>query len=226
MTPVVASTYGQILDRDGHRINPPNTNVVNRLEMPLEIANGGPTNGFGNWQKVQPSNLEAWQHYYRKLSPTTNLFPVAPQPQTPAADVLLALSRYDSTIEELRRAAALPASRFPLNYDNEETFSILLPHLAPLKGCAQVLRLHALAELEVVQSDAALADISLALRLIDKIRSEPFLISHLVRMAMLQIAVQPIWEGLARHRWSDAELTELERQLATFDFVADYQAAM
>ena len=43
-----------------------------------------------------------------------------PQPQTPAADVLLALSKYDSTIEELRGAAALPASRFPLNYDSQD----------------------------------------------------------------------------------------------------------
>ena len=148
------------------------------------------------------------------------------RPQTPAADVLLALSKYDSTIEELRRAATLPASRFPLNYDSEEPFAILLPHLAPVKGCAVVLRLRALAELEAGQSEPALADISLALRLTEKIRSEPFLISHLVRIAMLQITVQPVWEGLAQHRWTDAQLSELDQQLAALDFVADYQRAM
>jgi hypothetical protein len=226
MAPVVVGTYGQILDANGHRITPYNTNVINRLQMPVEIGNVGPTNGMGNWQKALPINLEAWQQYYRKLALTTNLFPVASIPQLPAVDVLTALSRYDSTIEELRRAAALPTARFPLNYDNEEPFSILLPHLAPNKGCAIVLRLRALAELEVGQSDAALADISLALRLTEKIRSEPFLISHLVRIAMLQITVQPIWEGLAKHRWTDAQLSALDQQLAGFDFLADYQAAM
>ncbi len=138
----------------------------------------------------------------------------------------MALSKYDSTIDELRRAAALPSSRFPLNYDNEEPFSILLPHLASSKGCAIVLRLRALALLEVGQSDAALADIGLALRLTEKIRSEPFLISHLVRIAVLQITVQPIWEGLANHPWTDAQLSGLDQQLAGFDFLADYQAAM
>ena len=212
MTPVVSTTYGQILDRNGHRLSPQNTNVVNRLHMPLDSGDGGPTNGIGNWQKAISSNLEPWQRYYRQLSLRTNLFPVSPQPQTPAADVLLALSKYDSTIEELRGAAALTASRFPINYDSEEPYAILLPHLAPEKGCVVVLRLRALAELEAGQSATALGDISLALRLTEEIRSEPFLISQLVRIAMLQITVQPIWEGLAQHRWADAHLSDLDQQ--------------
>jgi len=225
LTPLIFATYGQILDRNGHHISPPNTNVVNRL-MPLDSGDGGPTNGIGNWQKAISSNLEPWQRYYRQLSLRTNLFPVPPQAQTPAADVLLALSKYDSTIEELRGAAALPGSRFPLNYDSEEPSAILLPHLAPAKGCVVVLRLRALAELEAGQSQPALADISLALRLTEKLRSEPFLISQLVRIAMLGITVQPVWDGLAQHRWTDAQLAELDRQLDALDFVVDYQRAM
>jgi hypothetical protein len=226
MTPVVSSSYGQILDRTGHHLSPPNTNVVNRLQMLVAGRDGGPTNGIGNWQKCVRSDLEPWQRYYRKLSLSTNLFPVPPQPQTPAADVLLALSKYDSTIEELRAAAALPASRFPLNYDCEEPYAILLPHLAPMKGCAVVLRLRSLAELEAGQSERALADISLALRLTEKLRSEPFLISQLVRIAMLQITTQAVWEGLANQRWTDAQLSALDQQLVALDFVADYQRAM
>ena len=101
-------TYGEILDRNGHRLSPPNTNIVDRLQMPLDAGDGGPTNGIGNWQKAISSNLEPWQRYYRKLSLGTNLFPVAPQPQSPAADVLLALSKYNSTIEELRGRRPCP----------------------------------------------------------------------------------------------------------------------
>ena len=226
MMPVVSTTYGQILDRNGHQLSPQDTDVVDRLRMPLDTGDGSPTNGIGNWQKAISSNLEPWQRYYRKLSLSTNLFPVAPQPGTPAADVLLALSKYDSTIEELRWAAALPASRFPLNYDSEEPFAILLPHLAPHKDCVVVLRLRALAELEAGQAEPALADVSLALRVAEKIRSEPFLISHLVCIAVLAITEQALWEGLAKHRWTDAQLSELDHQLATPDFVADYQRAM
>jgi len=226
MAPVVATTYSRILDRNGQRKSPPDTNVVVLLQMPLDVDNGGPANANGNWQKAISSNLESWQRYYRKLALTTNVFPVSPQPQSPAADVLLALSKYDSTIEELRQAAALPASRFPLNYGSETPFAILLPHLAPLKGCAVVLKLRALAELDSGKSQGALADVRLALQLTDKIRSEPFLISQLVRIAMFHIATQAIWEGLDKHCWTDAQLSQLDRQLSTLDFVADYEAAM
>lgn len=226
MTPLVTGTYSRILDRNGHKVSPQNTNVVNRLDMPLEANGNGPTNGIGNWQKGIGSDLEVWQRYYRKLALSTNLFPVPAQPQTPAADVLLALSKYDSTIEELRRDAALPQSRFPLNYDAEEVFTILLPHLAPLKGSAVVLRLRALAEIQAGQSQKALDDVGLALSCTGKIRSEPFLISQLVRIAMVLITEQSIWQGLETHCWSDAQLSQLDQQLAALDFVADYERAI
>ena len=226
MTPVVATTYSQILKRNGQVVSPQNTGVVDLVQMPLAVADGGPTRSIGNWQKAIGSDLEPWQQYYRNLSLTNNLFPVSPQPQSPAADVLLALSRYETTIEDLRRATALSGSRFPLNYNREQPFAILLPHLAPLKGCAVALRLRTLAELEAGQSQAALDDIGLALRLTEKIRSEPFLISQLVRIAMFQITQQAVWEGLANHRWTDAQLAELDRRLTSFDFISDYLAAM
>ena len=140
--------------------------------------------------------------------------------------MLLALSKYDSTIEELRQAGQLPGSRFPLEYDKDDPAAMVLPHLAVLKGCAQVLQLRALAELQNGQTDQALADIKLILRLVDSVRTEPILISHLVRIAMVNIALQPVWEGLAEHRWSDAQLAELDQELAGLDFLSDYKLAM
>ena len=226
MAPVVAGSYGRILDASGLRKTPQDTNVVDELQMPVEVDNGGPAKAIGNWQKASPSNLDSWQRYYRNLALSTNLFPVAEKQQSAAEDVLVALSKYDSTIEDLRKAAARPGSRFPIYRESEQPFAILLPHLAPLKGCAVTLRLRGLAELQAGHAQAALADVGLALSLTEKIRSEPFLISHLVRIAMFQISEQVIWEGLSEHRWSEAQLVALEQQLAGFDFVADYVASM
>ncbi len=39
----------------------------------------------------------------------------------------------------------------------------------------------------------------------------------------MQIALQPVWEGLAEHRWSDAQLAALDAELAKLDFLADYE---
>jgi hypothetical protein len=226
LTPIVASSYLHVLDKSGHHIWPANTNVVNRLRMETANNNNWPTNGVGDWQKSTLSNLKAWQQYYRAQAAKTNEFPVPAQPQSPAADVLLALSKYDPAIEELRQVSRLPGSRFPLNYDNENPAEILLPHLSTLRGCARVLGLRASAELQNSQGDKALEDVKLMWRLTDSVRSEPILISHLVRIAMVKITLQPVWEALAEHKWSDAQLAELDRELAGLDFLADYKLAM
>ena len=42
------------------------------------------------------------------LNHATDEFPIAPEPQTPAKDVLFALSKYDSAVEELRQASQRP----------------------------------------------------------------------------------------------------------------------
>lgn len=174
------------------------------------------------------TDLKAWQAYYRSVgstNPVANI-PVSPQPQTPAADVLLALSKFDPVIERLRQDSALPYSRFPIQYDTENPAMILLPHLAAEKRYVQLLRLRTVAKSQNGDGAGALEDVKLMLRLADLNRNEPTLISQLVRLAMTEITIEPIWEGLADHRWSDAELSELDKELTKMDFLANYKMAM
>ena len=210
------------------------TNFVNRLEMSIyRKSDWNNTNAqVGEWERAIPTDLKSFQTYYRIPEPSaeslsegggTNEFPTASQPQSPAADVLLALSKYDSAIEALRQASRLPDSRFPLNYDSSRPWEILLPHLSMLRDCARVLSLRAVAELEYNQSKASGADIGLMLYLVSSVRSEPFLITQLVRLAMVQNTLQPIWRGLAEHKWSEAELIQLDQELSKLDFLAAYQ---
>lgn len=195
-----------------------------------------------SWQKGELTDLRAWQSYYRMTNypdtrevkvpvlypgrAFTDEFPVAPQPQTPAQDVLLALSKYDSAIEELRVAGLRPYSRFPLYSNVDHPFDTLLPHLADLKRCTQVLELRAVAELQNNESEKALADVKLILRMAESMRTERFLISQLVRIAMVQISLQPVYEGLANRQWSDAQLVALDAELAKLDFLAAYGISM
>jgi len=210
------------------------TNFTDRMALNVWRDNNGsnePTNGY--WAKGTVTDLKAWQAYYRAPAPTnrnppitTNEFPIASQPQTPAQDVLLALSKYDPVIEELRTASQLPYTRFPLGYDIEEPDAIFLPHLAKLKQCSQVLQLRAIAELQNGESEKAADDVKLSFRLINSVRTEPFVISHLVRVAICEITLQPIYEGLAKHQWSDAQLAEIGDELSPLDFLADVQFCM
>lgn len=246
LTPVVASCYGRFLDREGHRIEPPNTNVVNRLQMDImrkgallpysaELSDTNPpyrVPHVGRWQLAELTDLKAWQFYYRLPQGTnsdfgpTNEFTMAARPQSPAADMLLALSKYDSVIEELRQASRMPSSRFPLNYTTNNPARIIFPHRESLKSCVTVLRLRAVAELENGQSDKALSDVRLMLFLAGSIRTEPLLWPLRVRMLITDSALQPVWEGLARQQWTDDQLIALEQELAGFDALKDYEIAV
>jgi tetratricopeptide (TPR) repeat protein len=228
LTPIVFTSYGQVMTREGKPIpeEKRDDQFVVRMRMPVTLDYPGPTNCAGDRVKGTLTRLDCWQSHYRELAARTNVFPIPAQPQSPAADVLLALSKYDGVIEELRAACRLPYSRYPINYDSDSPWAIMLPHLAVLKSCAQVLQLRSLAHLQNGKPDKALEDVQLALQLTDKVHTEPILISHLVRMAMVQLMLQPIWEGLAERKWSDAQLAALEAELAKLDFCADYKLGM
>jgi hypothetical protein len=206
------------------------------------------------WAKAQRVDLAAWQAYCRGSnqvvaademagpeqeafrrryglevsSPpsglTSNYFPIAKEPQTPAADVLLALSKFEANRQLLIAAAARPQARFRVNYD--AGYGMQLPHLSRLKASAQYLSLHATAALRAGDRATALEDVKLVFRLMESIHREPNLIAHLVRCAMLAIAFQPVWEGLADRQWTEAELGVIEQEFGRLDFLADVQLAM
>jgi tetratricopeptide (TPR) repeat protein len=212
-----------------------NTNVVDRLKMSVfrpeddYLKIKAPEIGY--WPKTTITDIKSWEAYYRapageysNKENLTNGFPIAPQPQSPAADVLLALSRYDPAIEELRQAGYRPDSRLPLHYENRIQAALeMLQYLTDIKSCVQVLQLRAIAELQNGESEKALDDVKLMLRLNDSIRAEPYLISYLVRIAMTSITLQTVYEGLAQHQWTDAQLAELEQALRNLDFLTDFQ---
>jgi hypothetical protein len=143
---------------------------------------------------------------------------------SPAADVLLALGKYSSSIEALREASRLRYSRFPLKYeDHREDVN---SHLGPLVECAGVLQLRAIAELQLNEGQPALDDASLILRLADALRGEPYWQSQRTRTEIVGRALEPIWEGLAAHRWTDDELAALDAKLAGLNFFSDYELAV
>jgi hypothetical protein len=138
-----------------------------------------------------------------------------------APAVLTGLSAIEPALEELRQASRRPACRYPVTYDLDNPWGILLPHLPAINAICRRLELRACAQLAAGRSGQALADVKLTFYLLDSVADEPFLIAFLVRLAGQPLAIQPIWEGLADHRWSDSQLQELQRYLQQLDFLAD-----
>lgn len=175
------------------------------------------TDGF-----IKLIDLTAWQKHFR----TNPGYPHAAASQTPAQDVLLALSKFDREFKDLEEAARRSKSRFPIHYDDANVFGILLPHLSVIKSESLILNLRAAAQLSVGQTNEAFTTVNVGFKISDSIKNEPLLISFLIRITTLGPAQESIAEGLAAHRWSETQLIEFENRLAEIDLFIEYQQAM
>lgn len=171
------------------------------------------------------TDLVAWEQAFAAAEVNEKKSSIRRQARTPeeqaraATNVLAALQVYEPALEQLREGAKRPQTRFPVDYNAEQPFAVLLPHLASIRGVTAVLNLRATASLAAGRTDAAFQDVLLQLRLVEMLENEHFLISYLVRVACLHVAAQPIWEGCMEHRWSDAQLQTLQERVARLDFL-------
>ncbi len=186
------------------------------LKVPKQI----PPNSE-SWHTGRRTDLPAWQAYYRAA---TN-WPADASPLAPAEDVLRALGRHDAALAELRAAAARPRTWFNIHV-TEDGASTLIPHINVLRTATDVVRLRAVAELASGRTNEAFADVHLMFRLGDALKDEPMLITHLVRLAMHTMTLRVIWEGLADHRWTDAQLAHFQANLAKLNFAAELRHGM
>jgi len=146
--------------------------------------------------------------------------------ESAAARLLDYLRKYEADLRDLTETARQhSACRFPVNYDAEMPFAVLLPHLAPVKGVASVLSLRAIARLELGQGEEAFQDLELSLRLSDGIADEPILISHLVRLVTLSINLQVVREGMLRGAWTEPQLAVLQSRLGGIDLLTEARHA-
>ncbi len=182
----------------------------------------------GTWRHSKRTDLVAWYAEFkearaRRAGPQAPFAEVkTPEDQAQAAAMVLTLFReYDPVVEELRRASQRPHARFGVRYDQADPQSILLPHLDFLRHTWQMLQLRASANLALGHSDLAFADAKLMLYLAGTLEREPILISQLVRVARFQITLQVVWEGLAQHQWSEAQLQEFQAHFLKLNFLGD-----
>ena len=178
--------------------------------------------GVVGWAAADLKNgdLKGAQKYFRS---NTN-FPARPQPQDPAGDVLFALQKYEPAFAELYAASERPGAVYTVHPERDLNAEMVL--WGVMKNMAQAALVRSLANLEAGNSPEALADVRFLFRLGDTLRNEPLLITHMVRIAILNIALQPVRQGLAQHRWSDEQLKELQNILLADDQLADYGRMM
>ena len=127
---------------------------------------------------------------------------------------------WETELAALTEAAKRPHCRLVKNYENTET----MPALLGMRARARMLALRALIALSEKREAAALEDVFTGLRVAAHFQQEPHLLSQLLRIAWMNLLMQPIWEGLQEHRWSAAQLALLQERLNQIDLVSSYKA--
>lgn len=157
---------------------------------------------LGSWREAQRADLDALK---AKLKIT---------------DWQEILGPVEGELAELTEASQRPSCRLLKTYD---LAGGEFPQLLGMRHRARLLSLRALVALHEKRDLAALADIHTGLRVAAHLQKEPHLISQLLRLAWVNILLQPIWEGLQDQRWNEAQLAELQTSLAGIDLVDSYR---
>jgi hypothetical protein len=132
-------------------------------------------------------------------------------------EIEAALSRFDSYLDDVRLAAQRPVFDFGLDY--RQGWSLLLPHLAPLKRSVQFLTYDSVCDLHRGDVMAACTNVETTLALVRATSTEPIPISQLVRLAMAQIAMTATWELLQSTNLTEAQLAAIQHDWAGLDFI-------
>jgi hypothetical protein len=169
------------------------------------------------WFQTEFVDLALWANYFR-----TNAGGAA-DPTDPARGILRALSQYDALFTELRSASRRPSSRFPVQY--EKGLLAQNPQLRIINDLSQVLSLRSVAELAAGKSAEALDDINLSFRLAAAVKKQPGFLAQYGAQEILLNSLQPVWEGLARRRWSETQLQDLQQQITGLNVLADFDVA-
>jgi len=171
----------------------------------------------GVWQEGRPTDLREWRRLFGfDTGQVGNEDSILS-----AAQVLQAFSPFDSELKELYAAAnERPRARFDFDYSDPYDGDDAPNHMA-LRALAQSLAMHASAALASGQSQVAWQDVHAMLRLADTLQDQHSLVSGMMRVAMVGLTLQPVWEGLASQRWEERQLAPLQKQLGTLDLRRD-----
>lgn len=198
-----------------------NTQVLESVNMEAGDYPDEPKADRDQRQTNTVVDLALWQRFFRGNANYVS----RPQPQSPAEDVLFALSKFDPVLNELRQAASERSqSQFPLRY--EDNMSMILPHLGLIRRINQLLHVRSIALLELGRTDDAFEDIKLSFHLADSIKTERFLISYLVQIAIQSTTLRTVHEGLTRHQWKPEHLAYIADYCARTDMLSSYKQAM
>lgn len=175
-----------------------------------------------DWMQQQPSSLS---NYLRWINPKFRISNATNRTECGAA-ILEGLKPLAGLMRELTVAAQLPALQFTTNRAAEYLLSANSAEIFLLERLQMLFQIRACAGLAAGRTNDAAEDLLTGLRLARLARQLPDARAAMRVQFMLARTLQPLWDGLAKHSWSESQLASFQRELATFNLLADYTNAI
>ena len=224
-TPLLKPLFEYDWNDDMREAEPANPAQHSKASSLFELPGTRPS--LGQWQAGKAVDLVVWQEYFREQEDFIKEADLKnpAKAENAASDVLQALTVFGKNMAALQTAAGeRPLCRFDVRY--EAHLNAKSPHLFVLMQAARCFTLRAVAYLAEDDRNAAFADAGMIIFLAQSVAGEPTLISHLVRIAILEQALQVIWQGLTENKWSNEQLGVLRAKLSSVNLVEDLQLAL
>jgi len=149
------------------------------------------------------------------------------QREEDASAILQGLHSLGLTLRELAAAAGrLTAFQTSTNRDARAVFHPAREQILLLESLHLLFEVRACALLALGQSTDAAEDVLAGLRLARLARQLPDVRSTERVQVLLTRSVQPLWEGLRQHAWTEAQLAAFQHELAAFNLLAGYTNAV
>jgi hypothetical protein len=196
---------------------------------PLDMPNGARAfldavsrlTSFG--YELQPGVMKMLQPGYGRIC-----WQEATLPTEQSEDIWAGLRAYVETnrvaLAELHEAIQQPVLDFQVQY--HLGFNAGWSPLTQLKSASQRLSAAAVMAMRDGRTEEGFANLRALISLPAHHREEPFLISQLVRCAMIAIAASATWEGLHYPHWSEQQLAQLQAAWESLQVIPQMERAL
>ncbi|MDB6055327.1 MAG: hypothetical protein JWN25_2850 [Verrucomicrobiales bacterium] len=175
-------------------------------------ANFNPS--LGDWRKGVKTDIAKLKGYYVDKTPadfTANRDWKKISTNLPPQEFLSQfIQLFEAELDQITVGLKRPHARFAIHYGDERPFAILLPHLSIVKNFGQIFELRAILRLHEGKHQAASEDVRAIVGLSETLKDEHLIVDQLVRMSILNLALQVVWEGIELGSWNSQELAELD----------------
>ena len=133
-------------------------------------------------------------------------------------------SFFESDLAQIAEDLKRPYCRFDIQY--QDGFEAQLPHLSTIKNIAYLFSIRAGEKLIKKDTVGAMQDTLNVIQLGEQLRLEPFIISQLVRISILEMSLQTFWEGQVNDQWTAKQLILFQEKIKDIDLLKGIELAL